>query len=77
TSSDTLSKMDINNNHVFVGFGYYRVKYYENGKVFRTDTYMKVAGGLLGVNTAFIRVSSTAVSVSQSWLVNAYSVAIT
>ncbi len=76
TSSDTLSKMDINNNHVFVGFGYYRVKYYENGKVFRTDTYMKVATGL-GMDTAFIRVSSTAVSVSQSWLVNAYSVTIT
>lgn len=76
TSSDTICKMDISNNHVFVGYGYYRVKYYNNGKLFRTDTYLKVATGL-AMDTAFIRVSSTAVSVSQSWLVNAYSVTIT
>ena len=76
TNYDTLCKMDISNNHVFVGYGYYRVKYYNNGKVFRTDTYMIVATGL-AMDTAFIRVSSTEVSVSQSWLVNAYSVTIT
>ncbi|MDE7401186.1 MAG: hypothetical protein K2N17_03945 [Clostridia bacterium] len=75
-NNDIISKMYISDNHVFVGYGYYRVKYYNNGKVFRTDTYMKVAAGL-GFNIAFIRLSSTEVSVSQSWLVNAYSVTIT
>ncbi|MDE6790429.1 MAG: hypothetical protein K2J61_01780 [Clostridia bacterium] len=77
TNYDTVIKMDISSNHVFVGYGYYRVKYYNNGKVFRTDTYLKVATGLTGIETSFIRVSSTEVSVSQSWLVNAYSVTIT
>ncbi len=77
TNYDTVIKMDISSNHVFVGYGYYRVKYYNNGKIFRTDTYMKVATGLTGINTALIRLSSTEVAVSQSWLVNAYSVTIT
>ncbi|MDE5766150.1 MAG: hypothetical protein K2I17_03180 [Clostridia bacterium] len=77
TSYDSLCKMKISSNHVFVGYGYYRVKYYNNGKLFRTDTYLEVATGLIGIETSFIRVSSTEVSVSQSWLVNAYSVTIT
>lgn len=76
-NKDIITKMVISSNHVFVGYGYYRVKYYNNGNLFRTDTYLKVATGLTGIETSFIRVSSTEVSVSQSWLANAYSVTIT
>lgn len=76
TGYDTISKMDFTGNHVFVGYGYYRVKYSENGKVVRTDTYMNVACGLSTMKTGYIRLSSTATSVSQSGLVNAYSVSV-
>lgn len=72
---DVLSKISMNDNHVYVGYGYYKINYYTDNTV-RTDTYMKVACGLAGMLYGYIRISSTASPVSFGWLANAYSVTI-
>ena len=74
---DIFVKSTVSGNHIYVGFGYYRVRYYSNGTNFRTDTYLRVACGLVGYLDAFIRVSSTTSSITNDWFINGYSVSIT
>lgn len=76
TTQETINKAAMELNHIYVGYGYYTVKYYNGSNNFRTDTYLKVACGVSGLTQAFIKISSTAGAVSHSWLVNAYSVTI-
>lgn len=74
---DLISKITISDNHVYVGYGYYTVNYYSGNNVYRTDTYLIVACGMAGVTNGFIKISSTASTISNDWFVNAYSVSIT
>lgn len=75
SNTDTISKLSISDNHIFVGYGLYKINYLIGSSV-RTDTYLKVACGLAGLNYGYIKISSTAMSVSSAWLVNAYSVSV-
>ena len=72
---DSLPLATIAGNHIYVGYGYYIVKYYNGNNNFRTDTYLRVACGLSYTN-AFIRIASNVSSISSEWFINAYSIAI-
>lgn len=74
---DVFSISEINGNHIYVGYGYYKIKYTLGNGDIRTDTYIKVACGLKGYETAYLRIASTHVSVKTDWLMNAYSMSIT
>lgn len=73
---DTLVKSIISNNHVYVGYGYSIISYYNSNGNFRTDTYLIVACGLSTLTTGYLRVSSTAITVSNDWSIYGYSVSI-
>lgn len=73
---DTLVKSIISNNHVYVGYGYSIISYYNSNGNFRTDTYLIVACGLSTLTTGYLRVSSTATTVSNDWSIYGYSVSI-
>lgn len=75
-NSDTLIKSTILNNHVYVGYGYSIIRYYNSNGNFRTDTYLIVACGLSTLTTGYLRVSSTATTVSNDWSIYGYSVSI-
>ena len=76
-TQETISKTNLTGNHIFVGYGYCVVKYYNGTTNFRTDTYLKVACGRNDYSSAYIRVNSTATSSSTGWYHNGYSVSIT
>lgn len=76
SNSDTLVKSTISNNHVYVGYGYSIISYYNSNGNFRTDTYLIVACGLSTLTTGYLRVSSTATTVSNDWSLYGYSVSI-
>lgn len=76
STSDTITKSTISANHVYVGYGYTKIKYYNDNGNFRTDTYLKVACGLSTMTTGYIKVASTTSNVSSTWLLYGYSVAI-
>ena len=56
---DSISYTTYNGGHIVVGYGIYEVKYYNGDNVFRSDTYVRVATGLAGVDHGFIKLSST------------------
>lgn len=74
---ELLIKNHISTNHVYVGYGYYTIRYYNGSSNFRTDTYLRVATGWAALDYAFIHVSSTASNVTNSWFENGYGVSIT
>ncbi len=79
-TSDTQEiwvKSSIPANHIYVGFGYYVVRYYNGDNNFRTDTYLRVACGRFDYQSGFIRVASTASTISNNWFINGYAVSIT
>lgn len=72
STSDTLEKFSIPANHIYVGFGYREISYYNGSNKFRTDTYIHVACGRLDLNSGFIRISSTTSGIDNNWFVNGY-----
>jgi len=78
STSENIFNNTISNNHIFVGYGYYVVKYYSGSNNFRTDTYMRVACGRTDFPFGFIRLASSSASayIQTGWLNNAYTVAI-
>ena len=77
--SDTyaeFSSTTVNGNHIFVGYGYYQIKYYNGSTNFRTDTYIKVASGLAQQSTGYLKVSSTVDSNAGKWFDNGYVVSV-
>ena len=76
SSKDTLVVSTVANNHVYVGYGYVKIKYYNSSGNFRTDTYMQVATGFSGLSSGYIRIGSTATTVSHDWSIYGYSVSI-
>lgn len=76
SNSDTLVKSTISNNHVYVGYGYSIIRYYNSNGNFRTDIYLIVACGFSTLTTGYLRVSSTATTVSNDWSLYGYSVSI-
>lgn len=65
---DSISYTTYTGGHVVVGYGLYSVKYYNGDNQFRSDTYIRVATGLSGVEHGFLKVAST------DWCNAAYSV---
>lgn len=76
-TSEVIAKTYISTNHVYTGFGYYTIRYYNGNSNFRTDTYLRVATGWDAMREGFILVSSTASNVTSSWFENGYGVSIT
>ncbi len=73
---DVFSSSTISGNHIYVAYGFYKVKYILTNGNERVDTYARVACGLSFYTDAFIRLSSTTVSVPNQWLNSAYSISI-
>lgn len=75
-TSETIVYTRVEQNHIFVGYGYYKVKYYNSSGVnFRTDVYIRAASNLLGLTNGYIRISSTTSTLtSNSWSISAYSI---
>lgn len=73
---ETVSNVTIPNNHVFVGYGYYTIKYYNGDNNFRTDSYLRVACGRSDYNYGFIRVASTSGSIQTGWFHDGYAVTV-
>ncbi len=76
-TEETWVKFSIPANHVYVGFGYYVVRYYNGNNNFRTDTYLRVACGRADYDFGLIRIASTASTITNNWFVNGYAVSIT
>lgn len=76
-TEETWVKFSISSNHVYVGFGYYVVRYYSGDNNFRTDIYLRVACGRSDYSFGLIRIASTASTVSNNWFVHGYAVSIT
>lgn len=76
-NEDRITQGTIEGNHVYVGFGYYIINYYNGNSISRTDTYLRVASGLMGYSSFLLRVSSTVASGNVSdWFINGYSITI-
>lgn len=59
SNKDSISYNSYVGGHVVVGYGLYSVKYYNGNNMFREDNYMRVATGLSGIDSAYIKLSST------------------
>jgi len=76
STNDVIVQSTIDANHVYVGYGYTKIRYYNASGNFRTDTYLEVACGLDTMTSGFIRIASTASNVSSDWSIYGYSIAI-
>ena len=71
TTQDEISHIVTSNSHVVVGYGYYKIKYYDENDVnFRTDAYLNVATGWPNNATGFLKLNDI------SWMDDAYIVKI-
>lgn len=73
---DVLSFIPIEGNHVYVGFGFFIVHYYNGDDNFRTDTYLRVATGRAINESGLIRINSTAAGAVTYGFNSAYAVKI-
>ncbi len=67
-TNDTIVPLTIDGSHIMVAYGYYQVKYYNGGSLFRTDTYLMVATGLDAVSTAAYKINST--NLNSAYIIN-------
>lgn len=65
---DGLIPINITGAHIMVAFGYYKVNYYNNSGLFRTDTYLCLATGRSDIEIAFYRVDAT--TTQAAYIVN-------
>lgn len=67
TSQDEILHVITSNSHIVVGYGYYKIRYYDENEVnFRTDTYLRVSTGWMTNSTGFLKVNDI------SWLDDGY-----
>ena len=71
-NQDNLVKSTITENHIYVGYGFYTVKYFNGSTNFRTDLYMRVACGLFEFSDAYINISTTISSLDNGYAVSIY-----
>lgn len=65
---DTISTVNISGAHIMVVYGYYKVSYYNNSGLIRTDTYVAAVLGWSGTSMSFYRVDST--TTQAAYIVN-------
>lgn len=59
SNRDALYKNNIAGSHIMLAYGYLQIKYYNNGVLFRTDTYLCVSVGKTSVSMGYYKVDST------------------
>ena len=59
SGNDSISYLSYVGGHVVVGYGFLNIKYYNGDTMFREDNYMRVATGLPGIQSAYIKLSTT------------------
>ena len=64
----TISTTNITGAHIMVVCGYYKVSYYNNSSLIRTDTYVAAVLGWSGTSMSFYRVDST--TTQAAYIVN-------
>lgn len=70
TTYDTVTCTELTGAHVAVGYGYYKVDYYNGNSIFRTDKYIRISTGLPILTDGYLKISSL------DWCNGAYSVKI-
>ncbi len=70
TTYDTLITTPTTGSHIIVGYGYYTIKYYNNGTLFRTDDYILAANGQAITRDICVDISDT------SWFDAGYAVSV-
>ena len=56
---DTLTESTITGNHIMFAYGYIQIKYYDSTGLFRTETFLQVAVGLVSTSIAYLKVDAT------------------
>lgn len=54
---DSITPLNISSYHIMVAYGYQEINYYNANGIFRSDTYLYVMTGRLGVTNALYRIS--------------------
>lgn len=68
TNVDSVSAFTISGNHIMVASGYKEVKYYKNGALFRTDTYLAVSTGLDSLKFGYYKLNNN--KLDSAYIVN-------
>lgn len=76
STNDVIVQSTISENHVYVGYGYTKIRYYNASGNFRTDTYLQVACGLNTMKSAYIKIDSSISNVPSDWSIYGYSIEI-
>lgn len=76
STNDVIIQSTISENHIYVGYGYIKIKYYNESGNFRTDTYLQVACGLSTMTSGYIKIASTVSTVSSDWSIYGYSIVV-
>lgn len=67
-NSDSFFETNIAGAHIMVAFGYLQIKYYNNGGLFRTDTFLQVAMGQPGYTEKMYKIDSA--TTEAAYIVN-------
>ncbi|MDE7454753.1 MAG: hypothetical protein K2M64_02870 [Clostridia bacterium] len=68
TNRHIISSTNITGAHIMVVCGYYKVSYYNNSKLIRTDTYVSAVLGWDGMSMSFYKIDST--TTQAAYIVN-------
>lgn len=71
-NQDNLVKSTITENHIYVGYGFYTIKYFNGSTNFRTDLYMRVACGLFEFSEAYINIATTINNFDNGYAISIY-----
>lgn len=67
----TLSKINSDVAHMMVAYGYEQYAYYKNGRLFRTDTYLKVSSGVNGGKLCYAKLNDD-MDLVKAWAIDIY-----
>ena len=68
TTQDTISSSSLPSSHIMMAHGYKEIKYYKNGNLFRTDSYLIVSTGLQMLDVAYYKVNNH--SLNNAYILN-------
>ena len=64
-----VSKLNSENPHIMMAYGYITIDYYQNGSIFRTDTYLQVSSGFSSADQGYIKMNDD-LQIEEALIVN-------